>query len=182
MRTRFLKLCARGRAALCVRPYTPECVCFLEHFLSPYVRNVRGRARGPSRRCRIVIKTDRALAQYGVKGFFWISVVKLATPMLCKDPKKSREGCLLHLKKKTLRAKSWESIQLFWERGGNLGKIPAAAPTKKRHQKVSASGSCRSYRSINGKLTCRSAKTERIPDGFVDGLTKDWSVEVGSQR
>ena len=69
---------------------------------------------------------DRALAQYGVKGFFWISVVKLATPMLCKDPKKSREGCLLHLKKKTLRAKSWESIQLFWERGGNLGKIPAA--------------------------------------------------------
>lgn len=103
-----------------MRPYTPECVCFLEHFLSPYVRNVRGRARGPSRRCRIVIKTDRALAQYGVKGFFWISVVKLATPMLCKDPKKSREGCLLHLKKKTLRAKSWESIQLFWERGGEF--------------------------------------------------------------
>jgi len=123
-----------------------------------------------------VIKTDRALAQYGVKGFFWISVVKLATPMLCKDPKKS-----LHFRKKAA-CKVMGINSAFLDGGGNLGKIPAAAPTKKRHQKVSASGSCRSYRSIDGKLTCRSAKTERIPDGFVDGLTKDWSVEVGSQR
>lgn len=103
-----------------MRPYTPECVCFLEHFLSPYVRNVRGRARGPSRRCRIVIKTDRALAQYGVKGFFWISVVKLATPMLCKDPKKSREGCLLHLKKKNATRKVMGINSAFLGEGGGI--------------------------------------------------------------
>ncbi len=163
-------------------PYVGKCVWFFQHFLSPYVRNVRGRARGPSRRCRIVIKADRALAQYCVKGFFWISVVKLTTPMLCKDPKKSREGCLLHFRKNAACKVMGINSAFLVEGGGNLGKIPAAAPTEKRHQKVSASGSCRSYRSINGKLTCRSAKTDRIPDGFVGGLTKDWSLEVGSQR